>query len=183
MNLKSNYILLYIYSFLLVVVDQISKIIVKTSMDYGQSIPILGDFFRLTYIENPGMAFGIHFGGRWFFAIFSLFASIALIIYLYKIRESHWTVRTAMVLILGGAAGNLVDRFLFGRVVDFFDVEFIDIPAFHIAGWSFHGMTRWPIFNMADSYVFVGMVLLIVYMYLEEKRAKKPIHEPDNIEP
>ena len=181
MNNKYAYYWLYVYAALLVAFDQITKIMVKSSMSYGESIPVIGDFFRFTFIENPGMAFGIRFGGRWFFAIFSLVASIALVYYLYRMRDSHWSMKTALVLILGGATGNLIDRMLFGRVVDFFDVEFFDIPAFEIGSWYFHGLTRWPIFNMADSYVTIGMVLLIVNMYFFSENIKIGETSPDKI--
>lgn len=148
----------------LVVLDQMTKIIVKNSMAYGESIPVLGDFFKFTFIENPGMAFGLRFGGRWFFAIFSLVAAFAIIYFIWETRNSHTSLRIALTLILGGAVGNLIDRMRFGRVVDFFDVDFIDIPSFVLGPLHFSGMARWPIFNVADSCVFIGMVFLIYYM-------------------
>jgi signal peptidase II len=161
---------LYLTSAILVVLDQISKQIAKADMLYGESIPLIGDFLRLTYVENPGMAFSINIGGRWFLAIFSLIASIVIAYLIYRSRKSHWTLLTSLVLILGGAVGNLIDRFIYGKVIDFIDVEFFDIPAFTIFGFSFSGLDRWPIFNFADSYVSVGMVLLIIYSYFFNPR-------------
>ena len=118
-------------------------------MPYGTSRPILGDFFRLTYIENSGMAFGIDVGGKLFFSLFSLVASIAIIVYLYRVRTAPLGFRIALAMILGGAVGNLIDRMFYGvffgygplfygRVVDFFDVDFFDIDLF---GYQ---LSRWP---------------------------------------
>ena len=105
--------------------DQITKLLVKGvdipalgiswhGMPYGASRPVLGDFFRLTYIENPGMAFGIDLGGKPVFALFSLLASIAIIVYLYSARRSPLGFRVALAMILGGAIGNLIDRMFYG---------------------------------------------------------------------
>ena len=163
----------------IVVCDQISKFLVKgfsipllgvdwRGMTYGSSIPILGDFFRLTYIENPGMAFGIDLGGKLFFSLFSLFASIAVFAYLYHAREAKLGFRIALAMILGGALGNLVDRAFYGvlfdtaplfhgSVVDFFDVDFFDIS---ILGYQ---LSRWPVFNIADASVTTGVILLLLF--------------------
>ena len=162
-----------------VLVDQIAKFLVKgfaipflgiewAGMAYGSSIPLLGDFFRLTYIENPGMAFGIDMGGKLFFSLFSVVASGAIFLYLYYSRSAGLGFRVALALILGGAVGNLIDRvfygvffggapLFYGKVVDFFDVEFFDMTLF---GYS---MSRWPVFNVADACVTVGVVLLLVF--------------------
>jgi signal peptidase II len=157
----------------IIIGDQISKILVKNTMHYGESIEILGNFLKLTYIENPGMAFGLRFGGRWFFAVFSLFAAVLLVYIILRTQKSHLSLRISLSLILGGAAGNLIDRFLFGRVVDFVDVDFFDIPSFSIAFFHFGGITRWYVFNIADSAVFVGMFILIYYMLFHQE--KEPV--------
>lgn len=163
----------------IVLTDQITKLLVKgisipaigleiQGMRYGQSIPVLGDFFRLTYIENPGMAFGIDIGGKVFFSIFSVIASIAILYYLYTCRNETLGFRLSLSLILGGAIGNLIDRvfygvifseapLFYGKVVDFFDVEFFDITIGSFV------MTRWPVFNIADASVTVGVVLLLFF--------------------
>lgn len=166
-------------SLVIVLCDQITKLLVKgleipalgiawQGMPYGASRRILGDFFRLTYVENPGMAFSIDLGAKPVFAIFSLLASIAIIVYLYHARRSPLGFRLALAMILGGAIGNFIDRmfygvwfygepFFHGRVVDFFDVDFFDINMF---GYQ---LTRWPVFNIADACVTVGVVLLLIF--------------------
>lgn len=163
----------------IVIADQFTKVLVKgfslpflgiewEGMYYGQTIPLLGDIVRLTYIENPGMAFGIDFGGKVFFALFSIIACIGIFWYLYTIRHERFRVRLPLALILGGAFGNLIDRVFYGvlygeaplfhgAVVDFIDVIFFNINIF---GYQ---MTRWPVFNIADSAVTIGVILLLIF--------------------
>jgi signal peptidase II len=166
-------------TFGIVFLDQVTKMLVKgftlpflgfewEGMYYGQTIPVIGDIIRLTYIENPGMAFGINFGGKVFFALFSVIACIGIFWYLYTIRSERFVVRLPLAMILGGAFGNLIDRVFYGvfygeaplfhgAVVDFIDVIFFNISLF---GYE---MTRWPVFNVADSSVTVGVILLLIY--------------------
>jgi len=166
-----------ILSGIIILCDQLTKLMVKgihipalgiswTGMPYGSSRPILGDFFRLTYIENPGMAFGIDVGGKLYFSIFSIIASIAIVYYLYRTRHESLGFRMALAMILGGAVGNLIDRvfygvlfddapLFFGKVVDFFDLDFFNIT---IGGYH---MSRWPVFNIADASVTLGVLLLL----------------------
>ena len=168
---------LYLTGFI-VVVDQLSKLLVKgfdipflgywQGMELGSSTKILGDFLRLTFIENPGMAFGIDIGGKLFLTVFSTFASIGIVYYLFKIREEALIIRISLALILGGAIGNLIDRvfygvifehgaLFYGKVVDFLDVDFFNID---LAGLQ---VSRWPIFNVADAAVSIGVVMLLVF--------------------
>ncbi len=166
-----------ILSGIIILCDQITKLMVKgiqipalgiswNGMPYGSSRPILGDFFRLTYIENPGMAFGIDVGGKLYFSIFSIIASIAIIYYLYRTRNERLGFRISLAMILGGAVGNLIDRvfygllfnegpLFYGKVVDFFDLDF-----FNITIWGYH-LSRWPVFNIADASVTLGVLLLL----------------------
>ncbi len=168
-----------IFSGLIVLCDQVTKLLVRglsipalgidwPGMPYGTSMPVLGNFLRLTYIENPGMAFGIDIGGKLFFSIFSIVASAAIILYLYRARHEPVGFRISLSMILGGAVGNLIDRVFYGllfdsgpafhgRVVDFIDVDFIHIDLFGLH------VSRFPVFNVADSFVTVGVILLIFY--------------------
>jgi len=148
-----------IASVLIVFFDQFTKIQIKDKFYLGESISIWGDVLRLTYVENPGMAFGIAFAGPWFFTTFSFIASIVLVVFLFKLREEKFISRLALALILGGAVGNLIDRFLYGRVIDFLDLG--------LAG------TRWPVFNIADSAVTVGMIFLITMIIFDKDENDK----------
>ena len=166
-----------ILSGIIILCDQITKLMVKgihipavgiswPGMPYGSSRRVLGDFFRLTYIENPGMAFGIDVGGKLYFSIFSILASVAIVYYLYRTRNERVGFRIALSMILGGAVGNLIDRvfygvlydeapLFYGKVVDFFDLDF-----FNITIWGYH-LSRWPVFNIADASVTLGVMLLL----------------------
>ncbi|MGH2567041.1 MAG: signal peptidase II, partial [Bacteroidota bacterium] len=109
---------LYITSFI-VVLDQLTKLLIKgfsipfldfyhAGIPLGSSHAVIGDFFRITYIENPGMAFGIDLGGKLFLTIFSIVASGGIFYYLWKIRGESLVIRFSLAMILGGAIGNLI---------------------------------------------------------------------------
>ncbi len=150
------------------VLDQWTKYIIKSSMQLGQSIPVLGKFFCITYVENPGMAFGIRIENTLLFSALSITAALLVFYYLFRLRNEGWLLQSALSLIAAGAIGNLLDRFIRGKVVDFLDFEFFDIiiPPFDFLGLHFSGysLTRWPVFNVADSAVTVGMIILIFYL-------------------
>lgn len=148
----------------IVVLDQITKFIVKKLMNLRDSIGIIGDFFQFTYIENPGMAFGLQMENKILFTILSIGAAIVVFIYLYRMRNEKMMLVIALSFIMGGAIGNLIDRLFYGRVVDFLDFEFFDIsiPEFSFLFIDFPGfeLTRWPIFNLADTSVSIGMIII-----------------------
>lgn len=179
-----------VLSGLIILTDQVSKFLVKgiafpslgiaiPGMPYGVSKPILGDFLKLTYIENPGMAFGIDIGGKLFFSLFSVLASIAILMYLYRARHDGLGFRISLALILGGAIGNLIDRvfygvlfgegsLFYGKVVDFVDLDFFNVTIF-----GYH-LSRWPVFNIADAAVTVG-VLMLVFFHRGTPKAETPV--------
>jgi signal peptidase II len=175
--------ILYV-TFFVVLLDQISKLFVRgfgvpglnivvRGMDLNTSKNLLGDFVRLTYIENPGMAF----------SIFRIVASIGILLYLYKIRNERLMVRFPLALILGGAIGNFIDRAFYGVMFDDTSlfhgrvVDFIDIQIFNINLFGYH-LTRWPVFNLADASVTVGVLLLIIF-----HRKAAPSEEPSIVLP
>jgi len=174
-------------SLFLFVLDQATKWVVASNMRLHESIPVLGDFFRLTYVENPGMAFGIRISNNLFFTVFAVVASIVIMLYLFKLKEEQRWARFAMTVILGGALGNLTDRILRGRVVDFLDFEFFDIhiPAFKLFSIPFAGysLERWPVFNVAVIALSVGMVMLLIYiLFLEEDETQLQAEAADTSE-
>jgi signal peptidase II len=165
-----------------VLFDQATKLMVKGSpwhwlplegLPYGHSQPFIDDIFRITYIENPGIAFGINIPGfKVVFAVFSIVASVAILIYLkrnlYRLRLGE---RIALALILGGAVGNLIDRvfygviyheqpLFYGRVVDFID-------------FGIH-RNMFPVFNVADSCVTIGVTLLVILL-MRHKQAEPAV--------
>ena len=142
----------------------------------GEIIPVIGEFFRITFIENPGLAFGFDPGIDFKLAIsvFSVIASIGLLFYLFKIKNQKFPLRLSIAFILGGAIGNLIDRvfygvfygyapLFYGKVVDFFDVDFFD---FSILGKHYD---RWPIFNIADASVTIGVLILLLFYNFHKK--------------
>ena len=175
---KKSSVRLLNLSLFIIVADQVTKLMVKgvrvpplgvylPGVPIGSSRPIWGDFLRLTYIENPGMAFGIDVGGKLFFSIFSIIASVGILLYLYKTRNENFVFRISLAMILGGAVGNLIDRvfygvlfdeapLFYGKVVDFIDADFFNINIF-----GYH-LSRWPVFNIADASVTCGVVLMLL---------------------
>ena len=142
----------------LVVADQITKAIVRNTMSLYESIPIITNFFNLTYVRNDGMAFGINFPfGIYVFSTISIVFTGFLFWYLWTIHDQGLVIRTGIALILAGAIGNLIDRVFLGSVVDFLDFMI--------------GNYHWYIFNIADSCVTVGMgFVLYDSLILERKR-------------
>ncbi len=152
----------------LVVLDQVTKVLVKTSMMLGESHPMIGSMVNLTFVENPGMAFGISWGdGKLILTLLTIVIAGVLVWYLRQIANGHWAPRLAVTLILAGAVGNLIDRalygvifgeapLLYGRVVDFIQVDIPDIT------WLGDVHTHFPVFNIADSCVTVGVLLLLL---------------------
>ena len=145
-------------SVLLVFADQFSKILIRINMSLYESIPVITNFFNLTYVTNDGMAFGINFPfGIYIFSTISLFFTIFLFWYLWTIKDSGIVIRTGVALIIAGAIGNLIDRIFLGSVVDFLDFM---VGSYH-----------WYVFNFADSYVTVGMgFILYDSFFLEPKK-------------
>jgi signal peptidase II len=187
-------------SLFIVVIDQISKLLVKgfsipslnlsfQGMDYGESINVIGSIFKFTFVENPGMAFGIHVDGyfKLFLSLFSLIASVAIAIYIYKVREQKLLYRVALALILGGAVGNLIDRFFYGIIFDYAPLLYgrvVDFLHFDALGFSIFGKTfdSFPIFNIADSSVTIGVfILLIFHKSFEEKNIKEDLEDNGGI--
>ena len=147
-------------SAILVLADQVSKAIVVRTMSLYESIPIIENFFQFTYITNDGMAFGIDFPfGYFIFSLVSVLLTLFLFWYLWTVRNDSLVIRLGLAMIIAGAVGNLIDRLMLGEVIDFLDFM---IGNFH-----------WYVFNLADSYVTVGMVLILTdSVFLEKKREK-----------
>ena len=146
-------------SFLIVIIDQISKYLVRSSMELHETIPLIKNFFHLTYVSNDGMAFGINFpGGIYLFTVASFILTIFLIGYLWHERNGHILLRIGLALIIAGAIGNFIDRLMFKEVVDMFDFIF----------WGYH----WYIFNVADSAVTVGMILYLTYSFFLQPKTQ-----------
>ncbi len=144
---------------LVLLFDLITKVLIQQTLHVGVSIPVLGDFFRLTYIHNPGAAFGLHLG-PYSRIIFLTLALIALGVLVMMYRHTPATDRLrlfAIGAIAGGALGNVIDRIRSRLgVVDFLDFGIGDV--------------RWPVFNLADTAVTIGAMLLLASLWAEDQR-------------
>ena len=144
-------------SAVLVLADQVSKRIVVNTMSLYESIPVIENFLHFTYITNDGMAFGINFPfGYYIFTAVSILLTIFLLWYLWSLKDHSIIPRLGLALIIAGAFGNLIDRIFLGEVIDFLDFMI-----------DFH----WYVFNFADSYVTIGMIMVLIdNIFFEKKR-------------
>ena len=141
--------------FAIIAFDQWSKWLIKSSFRLYQSQPVIEDFFHLTYVTNEGMAFGITLpGGKQVLLILTILLTGFIAGYLWNEKNGHPYIKYGLALILSGAVGNLIDRVIYGKVVDFVDIMIGD----------FH----WYIFNVADTSVTLGMCLFVLHsIYVE----------------
>ncbi len=136
-------------------------------MYQGQRLPVWGDFFNISFVENSGIAFGINFGSEFklLVSLFTIIAVIALFYYLLRIKDKPLSLRLSVALIIGGAAGNLIDRIFYGvfygysnlfygRVVDFFDIRIFNLLLFDKLFGNY-------VFNIADVAVTIGVIMLM----------------------
>jgi len=128
-------------------------------MDLHESIPVIKNFFHLTYVANDGMVFGINFPGSMnILTVTSFVLTIIFLIYFWRVRNGHIILRISLALIIAGAIGNFIDRIIFKEVVDMFDFIF--------------GSYHFYVFNVADSAVTIGMVFYLIYSFLLNKESK-----------
>ncbi|MFC4769876.1 signal peptidase II [Effusibacillus consociatus] len=146
--------MLYFGAALVAAFDQLMKYLVKTRMEIGESIPIFGDFLRLTSHRNAGAAWGILQGQRWFLIVMAIAVIVGIIYYSRRIESK--LSKIALPILMGGALGNLIDRLLYGQVLDFLDVRIIN----------------YPIFNTADVAIVTAVALLLLDSFRLERNAE-----------
>jgi len=146
---------------LVVIFDQLTKNIVKAQMELGESYNILGTFLKFTFVENKGLAFSIKVSNLGIFTGLSMIASLIVLYYIYKYKDEGVMAYMPLAFIFGGAIGNIIGRVLYGKVVDFIDV-----------GISSY---RWPVFNIADSSVFIGLVWFLIVSWQSNDDAQKEV--------
>jgi len=156
---RAGYLKLIIIVGLVVLFDQVAKLVILKNLPIYHSVTVISGFFDITHVQNPGGAFGFLSSQSPVVRniIFIVVSSLAtcLIFYFYKnTPKTHPLLSAAFALILGGAAGNLIDRVRFGKVVDFLD--------FYI------GNLHWPAFNIADSAISIGMAILLFHMIFKK---------------
>ncbi len=152
--------ILIVVSVIVLVIDQISKFFIKKFMQLYQSIEIIKDIFYITYVQNSGISFGM-LGGieseikRWILVFIIGIAIIIISYYWFTYRNENLFYNIGCGMILGGAMGNFMDRLFIGKVVDFIDVGYKSF--------------RWPVFNMADTCISIGIGILIFYLLFIKK--------------
>jgi signal peptidase II len=144
---------------LIIIVDQVTKYVVINNVETGELIPVINNFFYITYHENAGAAWGILQNKRYIFITLTIIFSIIMFYILLKSKDK--LLKSALSLILGGAIGNLIDRVLKGSVADFLDFYF--------------GSYHFPTFNVADSFIVIGTIVLGIYLlfYYKEPEGQK----------
>lgn len=154
--------LLGIVTTVILILDQATKLYVDARFALYESVPVIPGWFHLTYIRNQGAAFGILSNSAFrvpFFIVVAAIALLAILWYMKQLRNDQQLAAFALALIFSGALGNLIDRVRLGEVIDFLDVF-----------WNHH---HWPAFNVADSAICVGVGLLILEMWLEERHVRQ----------
>ena len=137
-------------------IDRVLKVLVQTNFMPGETVKVIPKVFHLTYVLNPGAAFGLMAGRTWIFVVTAVLVLGGVIYGQFRIPREEWITRLAIGMIGGGAMGNLYDRLTIGRVVDYLDFQI------------------WPyVFNFADSMIVIGVGLLMLAIYREEKAQGK----------
>lgn len=149
----------YLIALLVIALDQLTKWMIVKKMEYGESIEIIENLLYITSHRNRGAAWGILQGQMWFFYIITIAVIIGLVYYIQKMAKESILLGVALGLMLGGAIGNFIDRVARQEVVDFVHI--------YIFSYSF------PVFNVADAALSIGVGLLVIHMFLEEKNAKE----------
>lgn len=207
-----KYLKFYLLTIGIILLDQVIKLLIYNNMDLGQEIPVFGEWFKIHYTVNPGMAFGLEIGsefGKLALTTFRLIAMTGIAYYLYSLVKNGvpqgliWCI----ALILGGAVGNVIDSTFYGvflegnvpgnvptpwfhgQVIDMF---YVDIWEGRVVDWIpvFGGdyLSLWPIFNIADASIFVGVSIILIFQkqfFKENIREKEVTAEtviPDEVE-
>ncbi len=139
----------------IILLDQIIKYFVSTNMFLGQSIPVLPQIFHLTYIQNPGAAFGILENQRYLFILIAAVLIVAVIYFYKKIIQLSKLFQVGIALLFGGAIGNMIDRIFIGRVIDYIDFRI------------------WPVFNLADIAIVSGCAIIAFNLLFKTERSYK----------
>ncbi|MDH5300209.1 MAG: signal peptidase II [Gammaproteobacteria bacterium] len=158
---------------LAVVLDQITKIWANGALELHQRVDFL-PMLNITLMYNEGAAFSFlsNAGGwqRWFFTVLAIAVSIFIIVWLRKLPEDENVQAAGLSLVLGGAIGNVLDRMMHGHVIDFIDFFYQSESCFVGFYYGGNGECHWPAFNIADSAIFLGAILLIATSFKSEKK-------------
>lgn len=158
MNRKYRIMPMTLYAAILILIDQISKNIIVKTMNIGESISVIGEVLQITSHRNYGAAWGMLQNQMIFFYIITIIVLIALIYFYYKEAADNLLMQCGLMLIFAGAIGNFIDRLFRGNVVDFIDTKIINYD--------------FPIFNVADSCLTIGVFILLYELLFNQKEEK-----------
>lgn len=146
--------------------DQFTKYWVSVKLREGDEIDIIRGFFKLSYTENPGIAFGMLNNGnvKWLLVAISVTAIMVVIYYMRRTPISNTLLLWSLALLAAGICGNLIDRFRLGRVIDFLLIYYKDY--------------QWPVFNVADTAITIGAALMAIELFLSPQAGRPPVGEP-----
>ncbi|EOT47632.1 MULTISPECIES: signal peptidase II [Enterococcus] len=142
-----------ILALVVIVLDQLVKYQIVAHLALGESVTVIPHVLSFTYLQNTGAAWSLFEGKQTFFTIITIIAVVVVSYLLYRNRHGHWLFSLGLALILAGAIGNFIDRIRLGFVVDMFQTEFISFP----------------IFNVADMALSIGVILIFIYTILEDR--------------
>ncbi|MEC3665076.1 signal peptidase II [Bacillus velezensis] len=151
--------LYYLIALFIIIADQLTKWLVVSHMELGQSIPVIDQVLYMTSHRNTGAAWGILAGQMWFFYVITIAVIIGIVYYIQRYAKGQMLLGISLGLMLGGAAGNFIDRAARQEVVDFIHVIIVDY--------------HYPIFNIADSSLCVGVILLFIHMLFDSGKKKE----------
>lgn len=151
----------YVVAFVLVVLDQWTKWLVVRDMELGERIPLIDPYLGLLSHRNRGAAWGMLEGQMWLFYIITTIVIVGIVYYFHRHAQNQPLFQLGLMVLLGGAIGNFIDRLFRGEVVDFVDVL---IPVINY---------EFPIFNVADAALTVGVVIIFIFILLDERKQKK----------
>jgi signal peptidase II len=149
----------YLIALFVILLDQITKWLIVSNLFLGESITIIDKILYITSHRNRGAAWGILQGQMWLFYVITVIVIVAIMYYLYKAVKGKWLLGVSLALMLGGAIGNFIDRVIRKEVVDFIHM--------YVFGYNF------PVFNIADSALVIGVIMLMIQILLEERESKE----------
>lgn len=182
-----KYFKFYLLTIGIIILDQVVKLMIYNNMDLGMEIPVFGEWFKIHYTVNPGMAFGLELGsefGKLALTIFRLIAMVGIGYYLFSLikKDVPQGLSWCIALILAGAVGNVIDSTFYGVLLEgnvpenvptawfhgqVIDMFYVDIWEGRVADWiPFFGgdyLSLWPIFNIADASIFIGVTFILVF--------------------
>lgn len=161
-SLGVAFVFYYIIALFVILLDQWTKWLIVKKMELGDSIEVIENFLYITSHRNRGAAWGILQGQMWFFYVITVIVIIGIVYYIQKAAKGKWLLGVSLGFMLGGAIGNFIDRVYRKEVVDFVNT--------YIFGYDF------PVFNIADSALVIGVAMLMIQMFKEERELKEKSH-------